>query len=214
MYAYNDTTITNNGTISLANLIFALEYGIGGTQTIRGTGAWTGAGQMRIDRVSTVTLADDVSMGFSSFYIKGYPLTGGAFVLNNHTLTFTSGTGLAFTNTGTFDIGSQTLDFASAGGATFTGAIFDAGMWRTGTVNGTGTFRTSGTISLDGGVFNPPVTVASGTSTARASLGGPLTIASGATLQILTRLTVKGNVTVAGTLDIGYQPYSGACTAT
>ena len=149
-----------------------------------------GTGQLRIDEYSTVTMADDVSMGFSTFNNTG------SLLLNDHKLTFTSTTGLTFTNTGTFDIGSQTLDFASAGGASFSNDY-------PGTVDGTGTFRTSGTVSLNGGIFNPPVMVASGTTTSGSMYNNSLTVASGATLQFSGHLYVDGDLNVGGALTGG-----------
>ena len=122
-------------------------------------------------------------------------------MLNDYTLTFTSTTGLSFCNYGTFDIGDQTLTFASAGGANFANYLQGSEY---GIVNGTGAFRTTGLVSLAAGTFNPPLTVASGTTTASGSLNGSLTVASGATLQIpAQRPLVYGEITVNGALSGG-----------
>ena len=55
------------------------------------------------------------------------------------------------------------------------------------------------------GTFNPPLTVASGTTTAFGSLNGSLTVANGATLQIPAdyALGVYGEITVNGALSGG-----------
>ena len=61
-------------------------------------------------------------------------------------------------------------------------------------------------VSLDiSGAFNAPLTVASGTTTAKGTLNGIVTVASGATLQVVAgpALSAYGNVIVDGALSGG-----------
>ncbi len=84
---------------------------------------------------------------------------------------------------------------------TFAGGTFNYG---TGTVAGTGTFRTQGTVTLNGsGTFSPPLEINSGTTTASGTLSGALAIANGAILQVAASGTVTAlaDVTVNGTLS-------------
>ena len=104
-----------------------------GAQTITGAGSWTGTGTFYIDSGSSTSLANDVTMAFSQYQVYG------TFSLDDHILTLNPATTLSFTNYGTFAMGSQTLAFDAPGGATFTNY---------GTTSGSGTFQTSGTVSL------------------------------------------------------------------
>ncbi|MBK6724981.1 MAG: hypothetical protein IPG58_17460 [Acidobacteria bacterium] len=66
-----------------------------------------------------------------------------------------------------------------------------------GTVNGTGIFRSQGITSLSFSNFTAPVEIVSGTTTANGTLGGSLTILSGATLN-----TTNQTITVNGDLNV------------
>ncbi len=183
------TTFTNNGSsVSLDNLHF---YGAG-TQTIVGTGPWTGTGSFSIEADSNTSLVNNVSMSFSS-----YSVAGGVFSLEDHTLAFNAPMTLNFINYGVFDIGSQSLAFNAPGGATFT---------NNGTTAGSGTFQTSGTVSLFAyGSFSPPLEVLSGTTIASGYIHDAITIRANATLEVLASgsLYVYDDVTVHGTLTDG-----------
>lgn len=183
------STFTNAGQVSAANISF-----LGDTQTIGGAGSWTGTGTLSFSHNSPVTLANDVSMAFGAFVNAAIPLN-----LQGHTLSFTTAGSLTFTNYGELNLGSQPFVFSAPGGATFDGR---------GPVNGTGEFRTSGTVSLTPatfGAFNPTLHVLSGTTTAQGTLNGAVVVDTGATLQVAANynLDLYGNLTVNGTLTGG-----------
>ena len=79
-------TFTNNGTVSLANVRFSRS----GTQTIQGAGAWTCAGELRIEFGSIVSLANDLTFG-QPFTVYG------TLDIGSHTFTFA---GASFNNSG------------------------------------------------------------------------------------------------------------------
>ena len=162
-----------------------------GTQTITGTGSWTGTGTFYVDSGSSTSLANDVTMAFSNYQVFG------TFLLDNHVLTFNPASALNFTNYGTFAMGSQSLAFDAPGGATFNNY---------GTTSGGGTFQTSGTVSLyAGGTFSPPLEVVSGMTTAYGTIRGTITVEAGATLKVQdgNSLTANSDVTVHGDLSGG-----------
>ena len=182
------TTLTNTGTVSLANVYF---YG-GSAQSITGSGAWTGNGLFETQ--ADVTLANDIAMAFSTFRFN-YNFSA-IFSFNNHVLTLTSPTTLAITVYGTLNIGNQPFTISAPGGSSFANG---------GTINGTGELRTSGTVSLATSAFNPPLRVLGGTTTAYGTFNGTVTVNSGATLEVQagSYLYAHGGLTVNGTLSGG-----------
>jgi fibronectin-binding autotransporter adhesin len=196
LYFYGSSFFHTGSALTVANVSFRGS----GTQILSGSGFanWTGAGSFSVESGAIVALPADAIMAFSQYGISG------TLSLNGHTLTLNPASALTFTNSGTFDIGAQTFAFAATGGATFN----DDGSYGGGTVNGTGIFRTTGTVSLNvGGAFNPPLTIASGATTItnlynRGSLNGGVTVASGAALNLNGVLSVKANLTAAGTLTV------------
>ena len=123
----------------------------------------------------------------SSITLQGLTVYGTLSLSANATLD------TPLTNWGTVALGTRTL--------TFTGSSFA----NAGTVNGTGEFRTSGTVSMSTGAFNPPLRVLSGTTTAYGTFNGAVTVNSGATLEVQAgvNLYVYGDLTVNGTLSGG-----------
>lgn len=187
---FRGNTLTNNGTVSIANVYFSG----GSAQTITGTGAWTGNGlfETRAD----VTLANDIAMAFSSFQFNSSFST--TFTFNNHVLTLTSPTTLAITVYGTVNIGNQPFTISAPGGSSFANY---------GTLSGTGVVQTQGMVSLYAATnnFSPPLEVLSGTTTARGTFNGAITVANGAILQVAASnsLYAYGDLTVNGTVSGG-----------
>jgi hypothetical protein len=189
---FNGATFTNNGTVSEPEV----DFNRNGAQSIAGTGAWTGSflniGISASGNASNTSLSGPQTFGVGTLTV----VSGNTLTVNNGLTTTTAN----ITNHGTLSLNS-TLSFNPPQGSM---RIFE----NTATVSGAGTFQAQGDIEIDNtGSFSAPLSVSSsGGSLTRVNgvpttFDGPITVASGATLQIdaFQVLVTNGDVTVNST---------------
>jgi hypothetical protein len=189
---FNGSTFTNNGTVSEPDV----DFNRNGAQSIAGTGAWTGSllniGLNASGNASNTSLSVAQTFGVGTLTV----FSGNTLTLTNGLTTSTAN----ITNHGTISI-TSTLNFNPPQGSMRT-------FSNTGTTSGAGTFQAQGDIEIDNtGSFSAALSVSSsGGSLTRitgipTTFDGPITVASGATLQILAfqLLAPNGDVTVNST---------------
>ncbi|MGI8787427.1 MAG: FG-GAP-like repeat-containing protein [Pyrinomonadaceae bacterium] len=189
-----DLTIASGGTLNnLGNTSIFFANGA----NIVNNGTVIGSSGFRFGRTGAQTLS-----GTGIF-------TGNISILSGSTTTLTDDVtfGDANTTTTNFTVNNGgTLTLSGSNTLTLNGVSFANGA--TATTNGSGTLRTQGTSFLSiGGTFTVPVVIAGGiTDTQSSTIGGSISILSGATLQIPSGGSVtthNGDLTIAsgGTLN-------------
>ncbi|MBK6724255.1 MAG: hypothetical protein IPG58_13620 [Acidobacteria bacterium] len=132
------------------------------TFTSAASGDWATAGTWTLNSGSDADGIPDADDSVTILNTRTVTVTGAQSVLG---LTINTGGVLTLS-------GGSTFTMAGTAGSSYSGA---------GTVNGTGIFRSQGITSLSFSNFTAPVEIVSGTTTANGTLGGSLTILSGAT---------------------------------
>ena len=191
--------LTNNGTIDLNGQTFFF-----GSAIYSSPGTVTGSGNLNFNGVNNGSGTEQTVNG-SGTYGSGVAVR----ILNNTTVSLGTNASTIFTGVtnfqidfgSTFNIGSNTFTFSGpASGMTF--AVFN----NSGTVTGTGTFRTQGQVDLNqNNIFTTPLRVVSGTTRTYSTYGGTVTVDAGATLRMQSTLIVNSNLTLNGTIDFNGQ---------
>lgn len=222
----NTVTFTNNGSVSLAYVSFGEDFfakADGYRYVIGGIGSWniTGPAGLRANNGNTVEVGGTQTMGStalvintdSTLLVNGALTFRGGDIISSGTITVGTGRldvdGTNFYSNGTLDIGSSTLSFTGTGEFSVGGPALGTGTISIAPSDGNCSFNTNRTYS-----FTPAVLIASGTAehhSSRGVIGGPLTVAAGATFTLSnSQLWVYNDITVGGTLN--YQDAVGSAS--
>lgn len=225
-FIFTNTTLTNNGTISVANTTF--DRSVAGNQDVQGAGAWTGTGTLTFAGAGdTVTLKNSINVSAGTLLISSATLD--ISTVANLTLTFG---GTTFTNNGSFTPGTtSTVVFNRAGTTTLDGS--SGTTFNNQTINSGTTLQLStganptinNTITINGTIVMPDtLTVASdGAATLTMGSNGLIQTADSdgvtdsastsfgtgfTTTSIDTNGTVEYNRSVAGTQTVTDRNYN------
>jgi hypothetical protein len=186
---FNGSTLTNNGLVGgVATLRFGETAPTSLTQTITGSGSWTGSGELLIRSNSTTTINSAIDLDQKDLVVEGSLTLAANLTVR---VGSTVGTGA------TLGLGSHTLDLI--GNLTFTnnGAITGSGTIKCEATTPSLTFGNTGTVAAT-------LEATSGTTFANGSYNGPIVVRSGATLSAISFdvITANNDITVdsGGTL--------------